>query len=112
MEITIWHNPGCGTSRKVLDAIRAAGHVPTVIAYLKTGWQRDELAALIAAAGLKPRDALRQRSLPAGLDLATADDAAILDAMVAYPVLVERPFVRTRKGVALCRPPALLDTLL
>jgi arsenate reductase len=106
--ITVWHNPACGTSRTVLELIRNAGHAPTVVEYLNTGWERAELESLLAEAGLSPPEALRERGTVArelGLtDLATPD-AVILDAMLAYPSLVNRPLVRTPKGVRLARPP-------
>jgi arsenate reductase len=106
-EITIFHNPGCGTSRNTLAAIREAGHEPTVVEYLKTGWRRDQLEGLLARMGLKARDILRVRGTPAdelGLTDPETSEAAILAAMVAHPILVERPIVVTPKGVALCRP--------
>ena len=113
--ITIYHNPGCGTSRNTLAAIREAGHQPRVVEYLKTGWSRDQLADLIARMGLKPRDILRVRGTPAeelGLTKPGVTDDAILDAMVAHPVLVERPIVVSPKGVALCRPVEKVRALL
>jgi len=114
--ITVFHNPSCGTSRKVLETLRDAGETPTVIEYLKTGWTRAQLVSLFQAAGLAPRQALRTRGGLAeelGLLKDGVSDAAILNAMIAHPVLVERPFVVAPKGTALCRPPqkalALLD---
>ena len=113
--VVIHHNPGCGTSRNVLGIIRAAGHEPTVIDYLKTGWTRPQLLALFAAAGLTPREALRTARGPAR-DLGLMDegvtDDQIIDAMVAHPVLVNRPIVCTPKGVRLCRPPETVLALL
>ena len=113
--VTITHNPDCGTSRNVLAIIKAAGYRPTVVEYLKTGWTRPQLAELFAAAGLTPRQALRTSKSPAAelglLDPAVSDEA-LLDAMLAHPVLVNRPFVRTEKGVKLCRPSeTVLDLL-
>jgi arsenate reductase len=105
--ITIFHNPACGTSRNVVSMVEAAGYRPEVVEYLKAGWTADQLAALFAAAGLTPREAMRDKgSLAADLGLLDpgTTDAAILAAMVAHPVLVNRPIVRTPKGVALCRP--------
>lgn len=111
--VTIWHNPGCSTSRKVLEAIRAAGIEPEVIRYLDTGWSREGLGALLAKAGLTPGAALRRKGdLPRELGLLDADDAAILAAMIAHPVLVERPFVRSPRGAALCRPAERVAALL
>lgn len=107
MNITIYHNPRCGTSRNTLAAIRAAGHEPEVIEYLSNPPTRDTLARMIADAGLHPRDAVRRKEAlyaELGLDRAEVDDAALLDAMVAHPILIERPFVVTPKGVRLCRP--------
>jgi arsenate reductase len=113
--ITIYHNPGCGTSRNALAAIREAGHQPRVVEYLKTGWRRDQLADLIERMGLKPRDILRVRGTPAeelGLTRPGVSDDAILGAMVAHPILVERPIVVSPKGVALCRPVEKVRALL
>lgn len=107
MTTVIHHNPDCGTSRNVLAVIRASGTEPVVIEYLQTGWTRPQLQALFAAADLTPRDALRTSKSPAGaLGLLNSDvsDDALLDAMVAHPVLVNRPIVCTPKGVGLCRP--------
>jgi len=105
--ITIYHNPDCGTSRNALAMIEAAGYRPHVVEYLKTGWSRPQLDRLLAATGLRPRDLLREKGTPAGmlglLDR-QADDAKILDAMVAHPILVNRPIVVTPLGTKLCRP--------
>lgn len=107
MTTVIHHNPACGTSRNVLTVIRASGTEPVVIEYLKTGWTRPQLQALFAAAALTPREALRTSKSPAEelglLDPGVSDDA-LLDAMIANPVLVNRPIVCTPKGTALCRP--------
>ena len=107
MNITIYHNPRCGTSRNTLAAIREAGHEPTVIEYLQTPFRREELQAMLAAAGLGPRDAIRSKESlfgELGLDAPGVTDDALLDAMLAHPVLINRPFVVTPKGVRLCRP--------
>ncbi|WP_374333506.1 arsenate reductase (glutaredoxin) [Aestuariivirga sp.] len=117
MTVVIHHNPDCGTSRNVLAIIEAAGYRPVVIEYLKTGWTLPQLQALFAAADLSPRDALRTTKSPAAelrlLDPEVRDDD-ILQAMLAHPVLVNRPIVCSPKGVRLCRPSArvldLLDT--
>lgn len=114
MTVVIHHNPGCGTSRNVLAVIEAAGYRPVVIEYMQTGWTRPQLLGLFAAAGLTPREALREKELLAAqlglLDGASED--ALLDAMVAHPVLVNRPIVCTAKGVRLCRPSeTVLDLL-
>lgn len=105
--VTIFHNPACGTSRNTLAAVREAGYEPRVVEYLKEGWTKPQLKALLAQMGLGPRDILRVRGTPAqdlGLTDPAADDEAILDAMVAHPILVERPIVQTPKGARLCRP--------
>jgi arsenate reductase len=105
--IVIHHNPDCGTSRNVLAIIEAAGYQPVIIDYLKTGWTRPQLLGLFAAADLTPREALRTSKSPAeALGLLNPDvtDDALLDAMVAHPVLVNRPIVCSPKGVKLCRP--------
>ncbi len=115
MTIVIHHNPACGTSRNVLAIIAAAGQTPVVIDYLATGWTRPQLLALFAAAGLTPRGALRTSKSPAAelglLDPAVSDDA-LIDAMLAHPVLVNRPIVASPRGVRLCRPSELVLDLL
>ncbi len=113
--VVIHHNPECGTSRNVLGIIRAAGYAPVVIDYLKEGWTRPQLLALFAAAGISPRQALRVARSPAGeMGLTAADvtDNQLLDAMVAHPILVNRPIVCTPKGVRLCRPSEVVLDLL
>ena len=115
MSIVIHHNPACGTSRNVLAIIAAAGYAPVVIDYVKEGWTRPQLLGLFAAAGLTPRDALRISKSPAeelGLTDPAVSDDALLDAMVAHPILVNRPIVCTPKGVKLCRPSELVLDLL
>ena len=105
--VTIFHNPACGTSRNVVSMVEAAGYRPEVVEYLKAGWTEDQLVALFAEAGLTPREAMRDKgSLAADLGLLApgTPDNAILAAMVEHPVLVNRPIVRTPRGVALCRP--------
>lgn len=113
--IVIHHNPACGTSRNVLELVRAAGYEPTVIEYLESGWTRPQLLALFAAANLTPRAALRETKSPAeelGLMKEGVSDDELLDAMLEHPVLVNRPLVATPKGVRLCRPSeAVLDLL-
>ena len=113
--IVIHHNPDCGTSRNVVALVKAAGYEPEVIAYLQTGWTRPQLLGLFAAAGLTPRQALRETKSPAAelglLDPGVAGEA-LLDAMLEHPVLVNRPIVCTPRGVRLCRPsPSVLDLL-
>jgi len=115
MSIVIHHNPGCGTSRNVLEIIRAFAEEPVIVEYLETGWTRPQLQALFAAADLTPRTALRVSKSPAeelGLTDPSVSDEAILDAMLKHPVLVNRPIVCTPKGVALCRPSGAVFALL
>ncbi|WP_342240345.1 arsenate reductase (glutaredoxin) [Inquilinus sp. OTU3971] len=115
MSVTIYHNPSCGTSRNVLAMIRNAGIEPTIIEYLKTPPTRDVLRGLIADAGLPVRAALRERGSPyheLGLGDPALTDDQLLDAMMAHPILINRPFVVTPLGVRLCRPSeAVLDIL-
>jgi arsenate reductase len=106
-DITIYHNPRCGTSRNTLAAIREAGHEPQIVDYLADPPSRAALQKMIVDAGLSVRDAVRSkeaRFAELQLDRAEVDDAALLDAMVANPILINRPFVVTPKGVRLCRP--------
>ncbi len=113
--IVIHHNATCGTSRNVLEIIRKSGVEPVVIEYLRDGWTRPQLLALFAAAGLTAREALRGNTAPAaelGLLDPSVDAETILAAMIAHPVLVNRPIVCTPKGVRLCRPAELVLDLL
>jgi arsenate reductase len=104
-QATIYHNPKCSTSRKTLDLLRDNGIEPTVVQYLKTPPSRAELEKLISDAGLDVRTAVRKReSLYTELGLAGASDDQLLDAMAEHPILIERPFVVTRKGTRLARP--------
>jgi arsenate reductase len=115
VNVTIFHNPNCGTSRNVLAALKDAGVKPTIVEYLKAGWTKPQLKGLLAAMKARPRDILRSRGTDAdalGLTAANASDEAILDAMVAQPILVERPIVVTPRGTALCRPADRLQALL
>ena len=113
--IVVHHNPGCGTSRNVVAMIEAAGYAPTIVEYLQTGWTLPQLRALLAAMSAHPREVLREKGTPAaelGLLADGISDAEILAAMVAHPILVNRPIVATPKGVRLCRPSeAALDLL-
>jgi arsenate reductase len=113
--ITVFHNPACGTSRNALAMIVAAGYAPAVVEYLQVGWTRDQLSDLAAAAGLTLRQLLREKGTPAdelGLLAADVDDDRLLDAMIAHPILVNRPLVATPKGVKLCRPSEAVFDLL
>ncbi|NLS29011.1 Arsenate reductase [Sphingomonas sp. S2M10] len=106
-DVVIYHNPDCGTSRNALAMIRNAGIEPHVIEYLKTPPARALLVQLIARAGLTPHDLLREKGTPhaaLGLDDKALGDDALLDAMLAHPILINRPLVVTPLGVALCRP--------
>lgn len=111
IKATIWHNPRCSKSRETLAMLHDAGAEVTVVDYLKTPPSRDELARLYARAGMTPREGLR-----AGEDgaraLRQAGDDAILDAMAADPILIERPLVETARGVRLGRPPEKVREIL
>lgn len=115
MTVTIYHNPACGTSRNTLAMIRQSGEDPEVIEYLKTPPSRERLVELISAMGIAPRDLLRQKGTPygeLGLDDFKWSDDELVDFMIAYPILINRPIVVTEKGVRLCRPSeAVLDIL-
>jgi arsenate reductase (glutaredoxin) len=114
-DVTIYHNPSCSTSRKVLAAIRETGIAPRVIEYLKTPPSRAELGSLLSRMGMTPRALLRKRGTPyeeLGLDDPKKSDAALIDAMMAHPILIERPIVVTKRGVRLCRPPEKLAEIL
>jgi len=113
--ITIFHNPSCGTSRKTLEMIRAAGHEPKIVEYLKAGWTRPQLQDLFKAMGVGPREMIRDKGSPAadlGLLEPSATDDKILDAMVAHPILVNRPIVVTPVGAKVTRPAELVLSLL
>jgi arsenate reductase len=115
MSVTIYHNPDCGTSRNTLAMIRQSGAEPEVIEYLHTPPSRERLVWLINEAGLSVRQALRQRDTPydaLGLGNETLTDEKLLDAMMAHPILINRPFVVTPKGVRLCRPSELVLDIL
>ena len=115
MSIVIHHNPECGTSRNVLEIIRAFAEEPIVIEYINEGWTKGQLQALFAAANITPREALRTSKSPAeelGLTDPSVSDEKLLDAMLEHPVLVNRPIVCTKKGVALCRPSEAVFKLL
>lgn len=111
MQATIYHNPRCSKSRETLALLEAAGADVTVVEYLKTPPSRAELARLYAKAGMSPRDGLRKGEDGAKA-LKDAPDDAILDAMAADPILIERPLVETDKGVRLGRPPEKVREIL
>ncbi len=114
-DIIIYHNPDCGTSRNVLGLIRNAGIEPHVVEYLKTPPARALLVELIGRAGITPRELLREKGTPyaeLGLDDPSLTENALLDTMMAHPVLINRPLVVSPSGVKLCRPSeAVLDLL-
>ncbi|MGN5478765.1 arsenate reductase (glutaredoxin) [Cupriavidus basilensis] len=115
MTVTIYHNPTCGTSRNTLAMIRNAGIEPTVIEYLTSPPDRQTLLAMIRDSGLTVREAIREKGTPfaeLGLDDPALTDDQLLDAMLAHPILINRPFVVTELGVRLCRPSeVVLDIL-
>jgi arsenate reductase (glutaredoxin) len=115
MTVTIYHNPACGTSRNTLDIIRHAGIEPVVIEYLKTPPSKEDLATMIAASGLSVRQAIREKGTPyeeLGLADSALSDDQLLDAMIATPILINRPLVVTDMGTRLCRPSeVVLDIL-
>ncbi len=105
--VTVYHNPGCGTSRNVLALIRNAGVEPTIIEYLKNSPDRTTLESLIARMGIRPRDLLREKGTPfteLGLGDPHSTDSEIIDQMLKFPILINRPIVITPWGVKLCRP--------
>jgi arsenate reductase len=108
-DTVIYHNPKCSTSRKTLELLRDNGVEPTIVQYLKNPPSRDELVNMISDAGIDVRTAVRKREALYGeLNLADANDAQLLDAMVEHPILIERPFVVTPRGTRLARP---IDTV-
>ena len=114
-DITIYHNPACGTSRNVLGLIRGAGIEPRVIEYLKTPPDRATLESLIAQMKIRPRDLLREKGTPyaeLGLGEDRWSDAELIGQMLAHPILINRPIVVTRRGAKLCRPSETVMDLL
>lgn len=115
MTVTIYHNPACGTSRNTLEIIRHAGIEPVVVEYLKTPPSKEDLAKMIADAGLSVREAIREKGTPydeLGLADPALSDDQLLDAMIATPILINRPLVVTDMGTRLCRPSeVVLDIL-
>jgi arsenate reductase len=115
MQITIYHNPNCGTSRNALAAIRASGHEPRIIEYLKTPPTRDELKYLIARMNLTIRDVVRKKEPlyhELRLDERDVGEDELLDAMIENPILINRPIVVAERSVRLCRPSELVKELL
>lgn len=115
MKATIYHNPLCGTSRKTLEILREAGRDVRIREYLKDPPSRDELERLYGRAGISPRDGLRAKEPLAdelGLNRAGVSDDEVLDAMIAHPILINRPLVETDKGVRLCRPQDVVREIL
>lgn len=115
MDVTIYHNPACGTSRNTLGLIRNAGIEPAVIEYLKNPPDRATLIDLIKRAGLSVREAVREKGTPfaeLGLDHPATTDEQLIDAMLAHPILINRPFVVTPTGVRLCRPSEMVLNIL
>ena len=115
MGVTIFHNPNCGTSRNVLAAIRAAGHEPKIVEYLKNPPTREELKSLIAKMNVMVRTVARKKEplfREMGLDERDVGEDELLDAMIANPILINRPIVVTQAGVRLCRPSETVKELL
>ena len=113
--VVIFHNPACGTSRNVVEMVRAAGYAPKIVEYLETGWTHDQLRELAGEAGLTLRQLMREKGTPAADLGLLGDDVGedrIVDAMVEHPILVNRPIVVTPKGVKLCRPSEVVLDLL
>ncbi|MGN7292459.1 arsenate reductase (glutaredoxin) [Rhizobium sp. SAFR-030] len=115
MDVTIYHNPACGTSRNTLALIRNAGIEPTIIEYLQAPPSRDQLRRMITAAGLTVRQAIREKGTPyaeLGLDNQELTDDRLLDAMLTHPILINRPFVVTPLGTRLSRPSEMVLDIL
>jgi arsenate reductase len=115
MAVTIWHNPKCATSRKVLGLIRAKGIEPKVVEYLENPPSAAEIKVALKEMGIGPRALLRRRGTPyddLGLDKPKWTDPELIAAMVRHPLLIERPVVRTSKGTRLCRPAERLEEIL
>jgi len=113
--VVIFHNPACGTSRNTVAMVRAAGYEPVIVDYLQVGWSQEQLLDLSARAGLGLKALLRTKGTPAealGLLAEDVTAARIVEAMLAHPILVNRPIVQTPKGVKLCRPSEIVFELL
>lgn len=114
-DVTIYHNPACGTSRNALALLREKGVEPTIVEYLKAGWTKAQLEHLFRIMGVSAHQVLRVRGTQAhelGLTDPAASDAAVIAAMILDPILVERPIVVSSKGAAICRPAELVLSLL
>jgi arsenate reductase len=114
-DVTIYHNPNCGTSRNTLALLREKGIEPKVVEYVKAGWTKDQLQDLLTRMDVRAHDILRVRGTNAeelGLTAPGVSDEAVIAAMIIEPILVNRPIVVTEKGAALCRPPELVLGLL
>jgi len=114
-DVTIYHNPACGTSRNTLALLRDKGIEPAIVEYLKAGWTKDQLQDLLKRLGRSAHEVLRVRGTEAhelGLTDPAASEDALIAAMILRPILVERPIVVTPKGAALCRPAELVLALL
>jgi len=115
MTTTIWHNPKCSTSRRVLEMLRAEGVEPTIRDYQQDPPSQAEIKAALKAMGMKPRDLLRKKNTPyeeLGLDDPKLTDPDLVAAMAKHPLLIERPVVHTQKGTRLCRPVERLQEIL
>jgi arsenate reductase len=115
MSFTIWHNPNCSTSRKVLGLIRASDVEPKIVDYVQAPPSIAAITAALKAMEMRPRDLLRRRGTPydeLGLSDETLSDAELIEAMHAHPILIERPVVRSPKGTRLCRPPERVHDIL
>jgi arsenate reductase len=115
LEVTIWHNPNCGTSRTVLALLREAGIEPRVVEYLKTPPDRATLASVVARMGIPARELIREKGTPwreLGLDDPSVDDATVISRMLEQPILINRPVVTTPWGVKLCRPADVVRELI
>jgi arsenate reductase (glutaredoxin) len=113
--VTIWHNPKCATSRKVLGMIRERGIEPVIVEYVRAPPSAADIKAVLKESGLAPRELLRRRGTPYDelkLGDAKKTDASLIAAMAEHPILIERPVVRTRKGTRLCRPPERVTEIL
>ena len=114
-DVTIYHNPTCSTSRKVLGMLRDAGFEPRIIEYLKTPASRNELKTLLTRMDMTPRQLLRRKGSlfgQLGLDDPAKSDDILLDALQSHPILMERPIVTTERGTRICRPAELVRDLL